>query len=148
MAGGAREHNYDALLATPLHIQQLQVATNLEPFMKYVEDAMNQDLDALLVNKQSDIKYHGYDVEPSSGERKTVNGISISNFDRKADKTRLFNLSKVKKSRRWIRNILLSDTSSEEDDEMPIEKKDLHFMLHMHKHKKKHQMKFYQDPDL
>ena len=43
----AREHNYDKLLAKPLHIQEYEVALNLEPFMKYVEDALSENLDSM-----------------------------------------------------------------------------------------------------
>ena len=43
----AREHNYDSLLAKPLHIQQLEAALSLEPFMKYVEGALSENIDNL-----------------------------------------------------------------------------------------------------
>merc|ERR1712096_336872 len=126
-----------------------EVALNLEPFMKYVEDALAENLDDLADCDPSDTET---DLFRSSltdrGDNKIVNGNTISKYERKADKTRLFNFSKVKKSRRWIRNILLSDTSSDDDDEKPMKVEDMHFMLQMHKHRKKHQMKFYQDPDL
>ena len=47
-----------------------------------------------------------------------------------------------------MQNILLSDTSSEEEDEKPMKLEELHFMLKMHKRMKKHKTKFYQDPEV
>lgn len=43
----AIEHNYGRQLAKPLHIQQLEAALNLEPFMKYVEGVISENLDSL-----------------------------------------------------------------------------------------------------
>nr|KAG5699748.1 hypothetical protein BaRGS_014164 [Batillaria attramentaria] len=80
---------------------------------------------------------------------KILNGITISKTELKADKTRLYNFTKIKKNRRWLRTILLSDSSSEdEEDERPISHEDLQSMLKVHKYQKKHQMRYYQNPEL
>jgi len=147
-SGAAREHNYDSLLAKPLHIQQLEAALNLDPFMQYVEGAISENVDNITDCNPSDTETELFKSSLMDGGAKLVNGITISKYERKADKTRLYNFSKVKKSRKWIRNIMLSDTSSDEDEDKPMKLEDLHFMLQMHKQKKKHQIKFYQDPDL
>ncbi|KAH9509093.1 putative DNA helicase ino80 [Bulinus truncatus] len=145
----AIEHNYGRQLAKPLHIQQLEAALNLEPFMKYVESILSENNESV---DESDLSENEADFFKStlkdSDDGKMVNGITISKYERKADKTRLYNFSQVRKSRRWIRTILLSDTSSSEDEHMPIKADDLHFMLKIHKHNMKHKNKFYSDPEL
>ena len=48
-----------------------------------------------------------------------------------------------------IQAILLSDSSSdEEDDEADISEVELQNMLRLHKYQRKHQMQFYQDPEV
>ncbi|VDI53953.1 DNA helicase INO80 [Mytilus galloprovincialis] len=138
------EHNYGQL-AKPLHVQQVEQALRLEPFLNYVEDVINKPP----ANSECDSTDSDYDVlqpmvKDSEGS-KILNGVTITKAERKADKTRLYNFSKVKKSRRWLRNILLSDSSSDEDEEKAITNEDLQTMLKIHKYQRKHQMLFYQD---
>ena len=47
-----------------------------------------------------------------------------------------------------LQNILLSDSSSDEDEERPITNEDYQSMLKTHKHQRKHQMLFYQDNEV
>ncbi|XP_023930552.1 DNA helicase INO80 [Lingula anatina] len=78
---------------------------------------------------------------------KIVNGVATTKPERRADKTRLYNFTKVKKSRKWLKNILLSDSSSDEDDdEMTPEK--MQEMLRIHKLQRQCQIQFYNDPQL
>ncbi|KAK7487146.1 hypothetical protein BaRGS_00021641 [Batillaria attramentaria] len=142
------EHNYGAQLAKPLHVQQLESALRLEPFVSFVEKLMT---DPVLGSEESsdneaELLKPGYkDAEGN----KILNGITISKTELKADKTRLYNFTKIKKNRRWLRTILLSDSSSEdEEDERPISHEDLQSMLKVHKYQKKHQMRYYQNPEL
>lgn len=142
------EHNYGAQLAKPLHVQQLESALRLEPFVSFVEKLMT---DPVLGSEESsdneaDLLKPGYkDAEGN----KILNGITISKTELKADKTRLYNFTKIKKNRRWLRTILLSDSSSEdEEDERPITHEDLQSMVKVHKYQKKHQMHYYQNPEL
>lgn len=91
----------------------------------------------------------------------------------RADKSRLYNFSKVKKSRKWLKvyglftysevlikcmavkliceclfqNILLSDSSSDEDDE-PLTNDDLKEMLRLHKYQRKCRSQFYRDREV
>ncbi|XP_059148213.1 chromatin-remodeling ATPase INO80-like isoform X2 [Physella acuta] len=141
----AVEHNYGRQLAKPLHIQQLEAALNLEPFMKYVEAVVCENIESL---DESDSSVT--DVLKSSLKEHEESQVfhAMSNYERKADKTRLYNLSQVKKSRRWLRTILLSDSSSSEDDEMPLKMEDVHFMLRLQRHRRRHRARFYQDSEL
>lgn len=141
------EHNYGQSLAKPLHIQQVEQALKLEPFLSYVEHIINKPA----VNSEYESTDSEYDVlQPMIKDEegsKILNGVTITKAERKADKTRLYNFSRVKKSRRWLRNILLSDSSSDEDEEKPITNEDLQTMLKIHKYQRKHQMMFYQDSE-
>ena len=47
-----------------------------------------------------------------------------------------------------LQTILLSDSSSDEDEEKPITENELQSMLKLHKSQRKHQMLFYQDPEV
>merc|ERR1711935_269090 len=75
------------------------------------------------------------------------NGIITSRAERRADKTRLYNFSKAKKSRKWLKNILLSDSSDDESDS-EITEEYLKDMMRQHKMQKKAQQEFSMDPDL
>lgn len=44
--------------------------------------------------------------------------------------------------------ILLSDSSSDEDEDPQISEAELQNMLKLHKYQRKHQMQFYQDPEV
>ncbi|XP_050405390.1 chromatin-remodeling ATPase INO80 [Patella vulgata] len=141
------EHNYGQQLAEPAHIQRLEHALYLEPLLGYVEKIITEPI---AESDFTDTETEDY-LKPcvkDDEENKILNGITITKAERKADKTRLFNFGKVKKSRRWLKNILLSDSSSDEDEERPITNEDLQMMIKVHKYEKKHQLHFYQDPEL
>lgn len=60
-----------------------------------------------------------------------------------SDKSRLYNFEHIGKERSWLRDVLLSDTSSESEvngDETFQE------LLFLHKLRKKYQAKFYENP--
>ncbi|KAF4787962.1 DNA helicase INO80 [Turdus rufiventris] len=76
----------------------------------------------------------------------------------KSEKGSLYNFSKLKKSRKWLKSILLSDDSSdtdspsdedgEEEEEFSLSREELHDMLRLHKYKKLHQSKYSKDKEL
>ncbi|KAL5008979.1 hypothetical protein ScPMuIL_014560 [Solemya velum] len=145
----ALDHDYGQRLAPPLHVQQVAEALRLDPFLNYVENLINvpvvdSDCESGTDGESDLIRPCSKDPEGT----KFLNGISITKAERRADKTRLYNFSKVKRSRKWLKNILLSDSSSDEDEERPITKEELHTMLKTHKYQRKHQMQFYQDTEL
>ncbi|XP_041352377.1 chromatin-remodeling ATPase INO80-like [Gigantopelta aegis] len=142
------EHNYGQQLARPLHIQSLERALALEPLLGYVENLLTEPV------KESDVESTDTEVDvlrpclKDEEGNKILNGITITKAERKADKTRLFNFSRVKRSRKWLKNILLSDSSSDEDEDKPITNDDFQMMLQVHEFQRKHQKHFYQDPVL
>ncbi|XP_070179265.1 chromatin-remodeling ATPase INO80-like [Littorina saxatilis] len=140
------EHNYGQL-ARPVHVQQLESALKLGPFLNYVEKVLTDPvLSSDDSTDEAELLKPGY---KDTDGNKILNGITISKTELKADKTRLYNFTKIKKNRRWLRTILLSDSSSEDESEdRPCTHEDLQAMLKIHKHQKRHQSRFYQNPQL
>uniref|UniRef100_A0A665WGI2 Chromatin-remodeling ATPase INO80 n=1 Tax=Echeneis naucrates TaxID=173247 RepID=A0A665WGI2_ECHNA len=67
-----------------------------------------------------------------------------------ADKTNLYNFSKVKKNRKWLKSILLSDDTTDSDTESDdsdfnLSREELHDMLRLHRYTRQHQSKFHSD---
>ena len=66
---------------------------------------------------------------------------------------RLYNFDNVKKERRWLKTILITDSSasssdSEEHDEDIVTEQDLQDMLKFHVLTKKYQQKYYNNPEV
>ena len=71
--------------------------------------------------------------------------------ERKSDKMRLYNFDNVKKNRRWLRDILISDTSdssSDDGNDELITEQDLQEMLRLHLLRKKYQARYYTNPEV
>jgi DNA helicase INO80 len=71
--------------------------------------------------------------------------------ERKSDKMRLYNFDNVKKNRRWLRDVLISDTSdssSDDGNDDQITEQDLQDMLRLHLLKKKYQARYYTNPEV
>ncbi|KDR11347.1 hypothetical protein L798_14889, partial [Zootermopsis nevadensis] len=70
--------------------------------------------------------------------------------ERKSDKMRLYNFDNVKKNRRWLRDVLVSDTSdssSDEGNDKQITEQDFQEMLRLHLLRKKYQARYYTNPE-
>lgn len=61
--------------------------------------------------------------------------------DRRLDRERYFNFSKLRENRRWLRDVLVSD-SSDSSSEEEITEEDLKHMLKEHLMRKKYKRKF------
>ncbi|XP_069773353.1 chromatin-remodeling ATPase INO80 isoform X2 [Narcine bancroftii] len=162
------ENGSGAELAKPLHLQCLERALRLDPFLRQTASIFNRSI-------SSDESDDGLEEVPSHskagcgnlshikkepvdedlGEQSEVghnrtltappslNGAFHS--EHKVEKGNIYNFSKLKKSRRWLKNILLSnessDSNTDDDDEDPEEefvlsKEELHDMLRLHKYRK------------
>ncbi|XP_077863230.1 chromatin-remodeling ATPase INO80 [Saccoglossus kowalevskii] len=139
-------------LAKPLHLQVLEKALQLENFVEYVEQVFEEEIsdsdeDAGNTDKPKIQDYKDEDDQ----EILEINGIVTTKAERKADKKKLYNLGRVKKNRRWLKNILLSDSSDsdgDDNDDKPLSKDELHEMLKLHKYKRKCQTEIYGDREL
>jgi DNA helicase INO80 len=71
--------------------------------------------------------------------------------ERKSDKMRLYNFDDVKKDRRWLRDVLISDTSdssSDDGNDELITEEDFQAMLRFHLLRKKYQARYYTNPEV
>ncbi|GFW33581.1 chromatin-remodeling ATPase INO80 [Trichonephila clavipes] len=134
-------NNDHGLLAKPLHLQRLEQAVRLEPFLNYIENVYNES--------QSDNENID---EGSHSDFDLGSGIFKEKFnykqERRCDRLRLYNFSKVKKNRVWLKDILLSDSSDSDDSSESITEEDLHDMLKLHKYQKTAQTEFHNNPEL
>lgn len=76
---------------------------------------------------------------------------SIFLAERKSDKMRLYNFDSVKKNRRWLRDVLISDTSdssSDDGNDGLITEQDFQEMLRLHLLRKKYQARYYTNPEV
>jgi DNA helicase INO80 len=76
---------------------------------------------------------------------------SIFPAERKSDKMRLYNFDSVKKNRRWLRDVLISDTSdssSDDGNDGLITEQDFQEMLRLHLLRKKYQARYYTNPEV
>nr|XP_036859336.1 chromatin-remodeling ATPase INO80-like [Manis javanica] len=126
-------------LAKPLYLQYLERALRLDHFLRQTSAVFNRNI-------SSDESEDGLDdsnpLLPQSGDpliqvkQETPNSLlgetsrasnsgmlnayslnGVLQSESKCDKGNLYNFSKLKKSRRWLKSILLSDESSEADSQ-------------------------------
>ncbi|CAM9931918.1 unnamed protein product [Lampetra planeri] len=157
-------------LASPLQLQHLERCLRLEPFLHQVSAVLNrtfpvsdddsnesgEDSKAGLAERLLHIKREASpeaeDARPSvriTGAPSSVRPPARNVFlltELKAEKAQLYNFSKLKKSRKWMKSILLSDSSESENDgeeaAFSLTQEELHDMLRLHKFRKLHQSRF------
>ncbi|RMC00359.1 hypothetical protein DUI87_22967 [Hirundo rustica rustica] len=176
---GAREDGGCSELAKPLYLQYLEKALQLDQFLRQTSAIFNRSIssdesedgldDNPLLPQSGDplmqVKEEPPDSflgEPSgAGNSGMLNTHSLNGVlqpEPKSEKGSLYNFSKLKKSRKWLKSILLSDDSSdtespsdedgEEEEEFSLSREELHDMLRLHKYKKLHQSKYSKDKEL
>lgn len=137
-------------VASPLHIQRVENALSLDRLLTYIDDLGRR-------NQQSDIETstdaetdvdQQHDSHLDQQGNKLHNGIVTTKAERRADKARLYNFSKVKKGRKWLKNVLLSDSSSDEEDDGSLSREQLRSMLRLHKLQKQYNKQFHADKEL
>nr|CAD7459848.1 unnamed protein product [Timema tahoe] len=158
-------------MAKPLHIQQLENALDVRPFLAYVEHIINTPITDES-SSDSDFESRLNEDELVKGSR-IINGIKISKDgvtlvldwlaedgeiraripvrsteERRSDRMRLFNLDSVKEDRYWLRDLLLSDSSdSSEDEDGPVTEEEIHSMLRLHLRRKRFAEQYHHNPE-
>ncbi|CAD7093608.1 unnamed protein product [Hermetia illucens] len=94
-------------LAKPLHLQRLESSLDMRPFMNYAQSVLSQRLTS---SESSDSDSDNETVNPGD---KYYNGIKTSKIDRRNDKLHAYNFSQVDPERKWLQDLLLSDTDSD-----------------------------------
>lgn len=93
-----------------------------------------------------DVNIH---TDEKKGE-KLVNGIPTTKEERRSDKMRLFNFANVKSDRKWLCDVLISDTSDSSDDneDKPITEEYFQDMLRQHVQEKKYRKRVHTKPEV
>ncbi|CAN7995172.1 unnamed protein product, partial [Ixodes hexagonus] len=128
------------VLAQPLHLQRLERAVKLDNFIGFIHNYFSTP-----INEGEDTEAESLSDIDEDGE--TLNGGGQSEHEKRAEKMRLYNFDNVKKSRRWLKNVLLSDTSDSEEDNSPTED-DLQDWLRFHKLRQMARSEMNGDPEL
>uniref|UniRef100_UPI00398F2DC2 chromatin-remodeling ATPase INO80 n=1 Tax=Pristiophorus japonicus TaxID=55135 RepID=UPI00398F2DC2 len=174
------ENGSGAELAKPLHLQYLERALRLDPFLRQAASVFNRPIssdesddgleEAPLLSKAgpgnllSRIKKEPVDEDVGEqaevGHSRTLTAPPSLNgafhpAELKVEKGNVYNFSKLKKSRKWLKSILLSnetsDSNTDDDDaegEFMLSKEELHDMLRLHKCRKLHQSRVHSDREL
>ncbi|XP_030626965.1 chromatin-remodeling ATPase INO80 [Chanos chanos] len=172
--GGGGDAAYSKL-AKPLHLQFLERSLKLDAFLRQTANIFNQDVSS---DDSDDALGEGPSLAPSNPhapllavkeepldpgegpkgqcgggltECGALNGALLQ--EHKADKASLYNFSKLKKSRKWLKGILLSDDTTDsdsdsDDSDFSLSREELHDMLRLHKFIKLHQSRFHADREL
>ncbi|XP_067097346.1 chromatin-remodeling ATPase INO80 isoform X1 [Osmerus mordax] len=158
-------------LAKPLHLQHLERSLRLDGFLRQTASIFNRDLtsddsdesDGALgegpslrtTNPQTPlaVKEESCDTEEGLTEGNPLNGALLQGKEQKTDKTSLYNFSKLKKSRKWLKSILLSDDTTDsdtdsDDSDFCLSREELQDMLRLHRFTRQHQSKFHSDREL
>ncbi|TDH00275.1 hypothetical protein EPR50_G00186630 [Perca flavescens] len=161
-------------LAKPLYLQRLERSLRLDSFLRQTAAIFNGDITTSDDSDDSDgalgtalsmdpsatqhtaltVKSEPCEQEDCLSEGKPLNGILLQGeADQKADKASLYNFSKLKKNRKWIKSILLSDDTTDsdtdsDDSDFSLSREELHDMLRLHRYTRQHQSKFHSDREL
>ncbi|NWU91381.1 INO80 ATPase, partial [Upupa epops] len=176
---GTREDGSCSELAKPLYLQYLEKALQLDQFLQQTSAIFNRSIssdesedgldDNPLLPHTGDPLMQIKEEPPNSllgesseaGHSGVMNTHSLNGVlqpEPKSEKGSLYNFSKLKKSRKWLKGILLSDDSSDtdspsdedggEEEQFSLSREELHNMLRLHKYKKLHQSKYSKDKEL
>ena len=98
----------------------------LEPFLSYAESIIQREipddpfppgLSNIGISSASKVGPDGKrDGMTDSKANSKADSKVESKADRRSFKARMFNMTKVKRSRKWLKNVLLSDSSSEDEE--------------------------------
>ncbi|XP_029352605.1 chromatin-remodeling ATPase INO80 isoform X4 [Echeneis naucrates] len=155
-------------LAKPLYLQRIERSLRLDSFLRQTAAIFNRDitsddsddsdgalgtglsLDHSTQHTALTVKNESCEQMDGLAEGKPLNGVLLQGKDQKADKTNLYNFSKVKKNRKWLKSILLSDDTTDSDTESDdsdfnLSREELHDMLRLHRYTRQHQSKFHSD---
>uniref|UniRef100_A0A3Q3GLH6 Chromatin-remodeling ATPase INO80 n=1 Tax=Labrus bergylta TaxID=56723 RepID=A0A3Q3GLH6_9LABR len=155
-------------LAKPLYLQRLERSLRLDSFLRQTAVVFNRDitsddsdgelgsglsLDPSTQHTAMTVKTEPCEERDELSEGKPLNGILLQGKDQKADKASFYNFSKLKKNRKWLKNILLSDDTTDsdtdsDDSDFCLSREELHDMLRLHRFTRQHQSKFHSDREL
>ncbi|XP_011490367.1 DNA helicase INO80 isoform X2 [Oryzias latipes] len=153
-------------LAKPLYLQRLERSLKLDSFLNQTSAIFKTDI----TSDESDDSDGGLGTAmppDSTFQCAVVSGKSEACEDRqtdckllngvlpgqRAERTNLYNFSKMKKNRKWLKSILLTDDTTDSDTDSDdagfiLSREELHDMLRLHRFMRQHQSKFYSEREL
>ncbi|VVC95066.1 unnamed protein product [Leptidea sinapis] len=127
-------------VALPIHMQRLEAALEVRPFVDQVEKLLNSDSESVS-SEASEI------VSVGKKGDKIIYGVLTTKQERQCDRLRLYNFSSVGEEREWLRNVILSSESDSGEDDTPAGKnKRIKRLLKERKFHNKHVKSYYKDP--
>ncbi|XP_065355033.1 chromatin-remodeling ATPase INO80 [Calliphora vicina] len=135
-------------MAEPLHLQRLEAALDMRPFMSYAREVMSKPLTSPDETEAEDSQGDESDdegVEKLPGEIKKKKTKKLgTKQERQSVKAQLYNFNDLTADREWLYDVLLSDTDTETDisDEDDYIKE----MLKTHMKQQKLRENFYKKP--
>ncbi|XP_061560780.1 chromatin-remodeling ATPase INO80 isoform X2 [Phycodurus eques] len=151
-------------LAKPLYLQRLERSLRLDSFLRQTATIFNRDVTSDDSDDSDTALGSGLSIEPLTVKRepcdqgdafvesKPLNGILLQD-QKTTDKANLYNFSKMKKNRKWLKSLLLSDNTTDsdtdsDDSDFSLSRDELHDMLRLHRYTRQHQNKFHTDREL
>ncbi|XP_066594162.1 chromatin-remodeling ATPase INO80 isoform X2 [Prorops nasuta] len=132
----------DNEMAAPLHLQRLERSLNVQPFLRQINQLF-EDHASEEEKSESSVSIEGSDT--------CIDDVLTRKEEERINKLRLYNMSNVGEERRWLQDILLSDSSdssgSGSESDSTITEDDFQEMLKFHILRKKYQGRFYQKPE-
>ncbi|KAG7207458.1 hypothetical protein KM043_009093 [Ampulex compressa] len=142
MTDRAHTMRLEAEMAAPLHLQRLERSLNVQPFLRQINE---------LFQDQASEDDKSVSSDSSDGSDGCIDNVLTRKEEDRINKLRLYNMTNVGEERRWLQDILLSDSSdssaSGSDTDSPITEEDFQEMLKFHILRKKYQGRFYQKPE-
>ncbi|XP_061785024.1 chromatin-remodeling ATPase INO80 isoform X1 [Nerophis lumbriciformis] len=156
-------------LAKPLYLQRLERSLRLDSFLRQSATIFNGDITSDDSDDSDGAIGSGLSMDTCSGQHTTItvksepcdqgedspegkplNGVLLQTHEQK---TNYYNFSKMKKNRKWLKSILLTDNTTEsdtdsDDSDFSLSREELHDMLRLHRYTRQHQSKFHTDPEL
>ncbi|XP_011206736.2 chromatin-remodeling ATPase INO80 [Bactrocera dorsalis] len=143
----AAQPNNQRRIAEPLHIQRLEAALNMRPFMEHAKKVLSQPLSSGDDSNATEEDEHqgagGTDNsdDEGGGARKKRNRRLGTKEERQSVKTHLFNFNDITNDREWLYDVLLSDTDTE--TEISDEDDYVKELLKTHIFEQRHRENFY-----
>uniref|UniRef100_A0A1I8N1Y1 Chromatin-remodeling ATPase INO80 n=1 Tax=Musca domestica TaxID=7370 RepID=A0A1I8N1Y1_MUSDO len=104
-------------MAEPLHIQRLEAALDMRPFMQQAREILSRPLTSPEESEADDSPgEESYDDESAmGGSRKKKSKKLGTKQERQAVKSSLYNFSELTADREWLYDVIMSDTDTETD---------------------------------
>ncbi|XP_059218024.1 LOW QUALITY PROTEIN: chromatin-remodeling ATPase INO80 [Stomoxys calcitrans] len=134
-------------MAEPLHIQRLEAALDMRPFMQHARDVMSRPLTSPEETEVDDSQAEeSYDDESgvATGTKKKKSRKLGTKQERQSVKAQLYNFSELTADREWLYDIIMSDTDTE--TEISDEDDYVKEMLKTHMKQQKLRENFYKKP--